>query len=233
MDYTFIEGTEPYIFYLHGWGGSKDSFLFMKNYFSNGKVFVTFDGFAQEKLEKPFCVQDFADHLLSLIKEITKGKIIIVCHSFGARVGAKICSQHPEIIDKLVIIDGAGLKPRRHLRYYLSLAKYKRLKNKVKKGKADASLLANYGSIDYKALSPIMKQTFVKVVNEDLKNDFKRIKCPTLIIWGKNDTETPLYMGRRLHKLIKGSSFCVIDEAGHFSYLDNLNMFLTLMMSFI
>jgi pimeloyl-ACP methyl ester carboxylesterase len=59
------------------------------------------------------------------------------------------------------------------------------------------------GSRDYKAASPIMRQVLVNTVNEDLSEDAKKIKCPTLLIWGTSDTEAPIEEARELEKLLK------------------------------
>ncbi len=234
MEYKVCEGKDPYIFFLHGWGGSLSSFLMLNNYFENGKVFLSFAGFGNSpEPGMAYTVQDYANELYMLIKKITSGKIIIVCHSFGARVAAKIASQHPDIMEKLVIIDGAGLKPKRGLSYYKKVAKYKKAKRQVLRGKLDKSELEKYGSSDYKKLSFVMKGTFIRVVNEDLKRDFKKIRCETLLIWGSEDKETPLYMARRLNRLIKNSSLVILEGAGHFCYLEQPSQFITLLASFI
>ena len=83
----------------------------------------------------------------------------------------------------------------------------------------------NAGSEDYRALSDSMKGTFVRVVNLDLAPRLKEIKNETLIIWGENDTDTPMYMAERMEKEIKNSGLAVLPGAGHFSYIDQYPRF--------
>jgi pimeloyl-ACP methyl ester carboxylesterase len=80
--------------------------------------------------------------------------------------------------------------------------------------------LCRFGSKDYRVLSPVMKQTFVNVVNEDLSHDAKFIKTNTIIVWGDKDKETKAYMARKLKRLINGSKLYFLKGAGHFSFLE-------------
>ena len=78
-----------------------------------------------------------------------------------------------------------------------------------------------------------MKQTFVNVVNEDLSIFASKIICETLIVWGEKDKETKLWMARKLNRLIKGSKLKIIDGAGHFCFLDDMQEFLIILDTFI
>ena len=81
-------------------------------------------------------------------------------------------------------------------------------------------LQENAGSSDYRALDPECRSTFVSVVNTFLEEYCYQIKAPTLIIFGKQDEVTPLYMAKRLNKLIKNSTLEVVEHAGHFCFED-------------
>lgn len=228
MDFDYVNNGGEIVFFLHGWGGDKRSFSFIKNHITNcSMVFVSFPGFGlSPQPYKPYFVRDYAEELKSLIVDIAKGKkIFIVCHSFGARVAVKLIKMYPELVKKLMIIDGAGIKPKRKFSYYIKVMKYKRLKAKVNRGKLNKNILNNYGSNDYKMLSSEMKQIFINVVNEDLKKCFKSVECETFIYWGEKDCETPLYMGKKINKLIKNSHLYIVKNAGHFSYLDDIDSF--------
>ena len=63
--------------------------------------------------------------------------------------------------------------------------------------------LKGFGSAEYKRLSPIMQKSYVKIVNEHLNGEYKSVKNQTLIIFGENDRETPLYMAKKIKKYVK------------------------------
>ena len=94
--------------------------------------------------------------------------VILVCHSFGGRVGIKLAVKYGYLINKLILIDSAGIKPRRGLKYYFSIYKHKLLNLLKIKHVA--------GSEDYKKLNETMRGTFKNVINEDLCPILKKIK---------------------------------------------------------
>ena len=79
--------------------------------------------------------------------------------------------------------------------------------------------IENMGSADYLALPPCMRGVFVNVVNTFLEPYLSKIQSRTLIVWGQNDKETPLYMAKRFKRKIKNSSLMVLN-GGHFVFLD-------------
>jgi pimeloyl-ACP methyl ester carboxylesterase len=66
-----------------------------------------------------------------------------------------------------------------------------------------------------------MRRTMVLSVNEDLTPLLSGIKVPTLLIWGENDTATPLSDGQTMERLIPGAGLVVLRGAGHFSFADH------------
>lgn len=237
IDYDYIEGKGKIVFFLHGWGGDKNSFKLVNNHIALNcsMVFVSFSGFGlSPQPTKAYFVDDYVEELKDLILHISKNKkIIIVCHSFGARVAIKLASRYPNLLESLLIVDGAGVKPKRGLKYYINVYKYKRLKKQVLNGKKDVNVLSRFGSEDYKVLSPIMKQTFINVVNEDLKESIKKVKIDTLLFWGEKDKDTPLYMAKKMKKWIKKSELIIVKNAAHFSYLDNFGLFIRVLNAFL
>ena len=130
---------------------------------------------------------------------------------------------------KLVLIDSAGIKPKRPVSYYAKLAV-------LKAGKLSLNLLPNtkgtkdfkerlrskVGSSDYKMSAPVLKDTMKIIVNEDVKEILPNIKVPTLLIWGKLDTATPISDAKIMEKLIPNAGLVEYPYGSHFSYLENI-----------
>ena len=87
------------------------------------------------------------------------------------------------------------------------------------------------GSRDYKAASPIMRQTLVNVVNEDLTKFAREIEEPTLLIWGTNDTEAPINEARELEKVMIDAALIELPGT-HYAYLENLGRVVSILDSF-
>lgn len=224
------------VLFLHGWGGSSISFSGVAASLSSRFKVINLDfpGFGKSKEPNmPWSVEDYAMAVKRLLDELGASQVSVVAHSFGGRVAIKLAYLFPEIIDKLVLVDSAGLRPRRGIKYFFSVRRYKLLKFLVTKGLMSPEKLKSRGSSDYRALSDNMKKTFVKVVNEDLKNNAKTINAETLIIWGESDLDTPLYMAKKLKKYIIGSELIVLPGCGHFAYLEKFGQFIKILDAFL
>jgi pimeloyl-ACP methyl ester carboxylesterase len=64
-------------------------------------------------------------------------------------------------------------------------------------------------------------------------NNFKNIKVPTMILWGKSDNITPKWQGEELQKLIPNSQLKIISDAGHIPYIENTKNFNELLLEFL
>lgn len=233
---TFGNRNNPAVVFLHGWGGSGVSWGNIPQVIAGFGFFVVivdFWGFGKSKLPpRPFSVGDFADSVLEIIKKLGLQNVSLIGHSFGGRVAIKIAGNNYCWLKNLILVDSAGIVPRRTISYKFKVYRYKRLKSRVQKGEVDPSVLEKFGSVDYKVLCPVMKESFVKIVNEDLKKNAKQISCETLIVWGRSDKDTPLYMAKKLKRVIKESELIILD-GGHFCYLENKNKFIDLIYDFL
>ena len=143
-------------------------------------------------------------------------------------------------MDKLILIDAAGVKPRRSLKYYVKVYSFKlsKLFFKAVLGaeKAQARIekeRARRGSSDYRNASPKMRSIMSRVVNEDLCHLMPSIKAPTLLIWGENDTATPLSDAKKMERLIPDAGLVSFPGCGHYSFLDNPGQFAAVLNSFL
>ena len=171
-----------------------------------------------------------------------KPQVILAGHSHGGRVLIKLLGGRdlPFEVTKLILIDSAGLVPVKTQEQIRKMKRYKRAKKilslppvKLLFPKALEKLQSKSGSADYRMATPIMRQTMVKVVNEDVREYLPKIKAETLLVWGDKDTATPISDAKYMESQIPGSGLAVMPGAGHFSFLDNQRQFLAVMRSFL
>lgn len=234
--YFFIDGRRiayksfgrgENVVFMHGWGANCDAFAREMNLLS--AIFrvtsIDFAGFGDsDEPSVAYDVEDYAKETLCLLDYLGIKKATLVGHSFGGRVAIYISAFHKQRLKKLVLVDSAGVKPRRKPSYYVKVAVHKILK---KLGKGGLK-----GSADYRSLSENMKKTFVKVVNCDERPILKYIDCETAIFWGDKDNQTPLYMYEHLKTHIKNSHGFVL-HGGHFSYLEDAYTFDAILKAFL
>ena len=238
MKFLKFGDSKNVMVFLHGWGADKNSFLWLKDYFVDewSMIFVDFDGFGDApEPEEAMFVGDYAKKLKEIIDKFSPEKLVLVGHSFGGRVAIKFSFLYQNIYEKLalVLVDSAGVLPKRNLFYHLKVFRYKRLKRKAMGDKRFEKKLEKFGSKDYKVLSGVMKQTFVNVVNEDLSRDAKFVKANTIIVWGDRDKETKTYMARKLNRLIDGSKLYFLRGCGHFPFLEKKEEFVIILDTFL
>lgn len=173
----------------------------------------------------PIRLKDYSDSILDIIQHYKMSDVTLVGHSFGGRVAIKLASTHSYLLEKLVLVDSAGLKPKRSLRYYIKIFRHKLL-NYLK-------IPHTSGSEDYRKLDDISKQTFKNIVNEDLSNLIKKITLPVLLFWGSKDKETPIYMAKKLYKNLVSPTLIVCKGLGHYAYIDRQNEFYMLLKSYL
>ncbi len=222
IDYKVIGNGDKLIVFLHGFGGGFESFAEIAQMLSDRYKCMLISFFEKEP-EEVLNIYDYYHYVRECISKVQASEIIVVGHSFGGRVGIKLAANN--LCDKLVLLDSAGLKPKRGIKYYYKVYTYK-LKKKL------GLNIENYGSDDYKTLSPIMKQTFINIVNHYQNKEIEKITIPTLIYWGKEDKETPLEFAKTFNKKIKNSRLIVIENCGHFSYLQSKSTFYNCLRSF-
>lgn len=236
-----VSGEGKNIVLLHGWGVDSKTFEPVHQYLEkNFRVYsLDFPGFGQsEEPPKPWGVENYADFLSAFLKQFNIEDPILLGHSFGCRVSIYYAAR--EKVRKLIFTGAAGIKPKRKPMYYIKVYTYKFLKKLFKLpiiNKYEEELLkklkSKLGSSDYKNVSGIMQQTFVKVVNEDLKHLLPSIHAPTLLIFGEKDTATPVEDGKTMEKLIPDAGLVVMKNAGHYAFLEKLNEFLIIVDSFL
>ncbi len=166
----------------------------------------------------PYSLDDYVKDLSEYMYKNSIVKPHVIAHSFGGRIVLK--SHQKDLFDKIVLTGSAGLKPRFSVKKRIRVATFNLLKQFVPREK----LTAFYSS-DYVNLSLVMKESFKLIINEHLDYTLPMIENPTLIINGKNDKETPPYMAKRFAKNIKNSKLILLENAGHFCFIDRASKF--------
>lgn len=207
--------------FLHGYLSSKESFYPQINYFSRRFRVTAPDlpGFGGSgSIPAAWSVGEYADWLEGFLKERGIAFPHVIAHSFGGRVAIKCLARG--LIDRAVLTGCAGIVKRRTLSYHLKVKSYRLVKKF-----APRFAEAKFGSAEYRSLSPLMRESYKKIVNEDLREEAKRIARPVLYLNGERDRETPLSSVKILHECTAGSRLAVLKGCGHFAHLDEPLLF--------
>lgn len=228
---VFGEGKDVLV--LHGWGAEIATIMPVANALSaKFKVWLLdLPGFGESDLPgEDWDVYSYADFVKKFADSMGITNPILIGHSFGGRLSIILAGKKIMNSPKIILVDSAGIKPKRGFDYYAKVYSYKAMKRvaalvgKMSK-ELEEKIKSKFGSSDYKNASPVMRKVFVRVVNEDLTYLLKDIDCPTLLFWGENDDATPLSDAKKMEKLIPDAGIVTVPGGGHYSYLDNFPMF--------
>ena len=215
---------------LHGWGQNIDMMRPLGDNLSDHYRITIIDlpGFGLSK-EPVYALNifEYADIVYELLSELKIDNPIMMGHSFGGRISIVYASKHK--VSKLVLFGSPCV---RH--------EYKSIKQTILKKLKKIKLLnplvnvmkKHLGSVDYRSATPIMRDILVKTVNQDLSENAKKIKCPTLLIWGDNDEAVPVSEARELEKLLPDGALIILPGT-HYCYLENLNQVINIIYNFI
>ncbi len=216
---------------LHGWGQNIEM---MKpigdNLSSRFRITILdFPGFGEsDEPGHAWTIDDYSNMLEIFIKSVGIKKPIIMGHSFGGRVAIRYSAHNT--IEKLVLFGSPCIRTQKDLPMSVKILKaVKRLPGFNQLGEYMKKYI---GSRDYKAASPVMRQTLVNVVNEDLSMYAKDIEEPTLLIWGENDEEAPLEEAKLLEAIMVDAGLIVLPGT-HYAYLENLPRVISILENFI
>ena len=228
MYYEKYGNNKKTIIILPGWGETRTTFNcmidFLKDYFTI--YILDYPGFGNSPFqESDLTIYDYTEAIYQWILSVADHNAILIGHSFGGRIITLLTGYYHYSFSNIILIDSAGIKPKKTLKTKLRVLSYKILKKLINllpkklKSKYQKKLFKHFASSDYQNLNPKMMQTFKNIVNEDLKPYLKYIKAKTLLIWGSMDEATPIKDAYTMNKLIRKSELIVLEGANHFPYL--------------
>ena len=219
---------------LQGWGTGMEMYDSVANAINDGCRVVQFDmpGFGQsEEPKEPWNVDRYADFVCSFLRTFGIRRATLIGHSYGGRVIFKLAARSASgelsfDIDKIVLIDSAGVMPVRTTWQNIKVMRYKLMKNFLTSRTVHSLFpevidywMSKQGSDDYRAASPMMKKCLVMAVNEDLQELMPLVGQKTLIIWGDLDADTPLSDARIMEEKIPDAELVILEGTDHFSFL--------------
>lgn len=219
------------IILLHGWGQNIQMMKMIgEKYPKNDVLIIDFPGHGKsEEPKETWLLDDFTDMLHELIKNLKIKNPILIGHSFGGKIALIYASKYET---KKLILFGSPFKVKKNPKS-LKVKILKTIKNLPGMEKLSEIAKKHMGSEDYRNASPIMRDILVKHVNTDITEKVKKIKCPTIIIWGDQDQAVPIEDAYELSSYIKDSAVIKYEGCTHYAYIERLGQTISIIDSFI
>ena len=243
--YIDLPGTRGTVLFLHGWGahiGLYQPIFDLLQQLEYRVVAFDMPGVGQtDEPAAPLTIDDYVSFTLELCRKLELEEVILMCHSHGGRIALRLLTDEgcPIRCQKAVFFDATGVRKAAPASKKLQQAGYKAVKW-LGTSKLTAPLFNDLyeelrdkrSSADYKAATPVMRQTMNNVLRIDLQDKMPRIRAEVLLIYGDRDTATPLLYGQIMEQKIPGSGLAVIQNAGHFAHADNWPQFKAVLEAF-
>ncbi len=225
---------------LHGWGAHIEAVESIVAPLAAETEVIAIDlpGFG-ESAEPPqaWSSEEYAQFVAALLASEGVSRCHLIGHSRGGAIAICLAVQKPELVARLVLCDSAGLRPKRGWRYRsrVAVAKLGRVIGLLGPPgrRLQDRMRSRVASTDYAEASPAMRDTFRRVIAEDLSDHLSQISVPSLLVWGSADEDTPLWMGERMAELLTDGALVVFEGAGHYSYADQPGRFAQVSRTFL
>lgn len=181
-----------------------------------------------------FSQQDSLEEMARAALALFEGQIIVVGHSMGARVAMERVRAAPERIAKLALLDTgvhpvqAGEEGKRQVLVDLAFAKGMRaladqwLPPMVHDARTqDRTLMEPLQAMVMRA-TPEQHQRQIRALlnRRDLRPLLPTIRCPVLVMVGRQDRWSPPAQHEEIARLIPSSELVVIEDSGHMSTVE-------------
>lgn len=231
INYT-KKGNGKSVLIIPGWGATIDTYRNIINSMSNYSCVYCLDMPGVGESDEPeysWNIDDYICFIIKFIKSQNIKELDLIGHSNGGRIIIKLMNKQSLDfkVNRIVLIGSAGIVHEKRMLQKFKVKVFKFCK-KILELKTISNVFPNLlsnlknsiGSEDYKNATPVMKETLVKLVNEDLKGYLCNINVPTLLIWGESDTATPIEDGEIMEKLIPDSGLVRIKNCSHYVFLE-------------
>lgn len=150
--------------------------------------------------------EQFSSCLKEFINIQNLSNISLLGHSLGGALAIKFAAKHPDLIKKLYLVDAEGISGSENF-FQAFLKTLPRSKNGFLRMLRNLPYLFKHIILNFRL--------GVFAYTAHLQDEISKIKVPTTIMWGSKDYITPLWQGQKLHQMISGSKFIVVQDVTH------------------
>ena len=230
---------------LQGWGTEMSLYDSVAAAISDEYKVLQFDlpGFGEsDEPKEAWSVDAYCDFFCKFMQVLGIKKAVLIGHSYGGRMIIKMAAKGglPFEISKIMLIDSAGVMPKRGAAYTIKVKRYKAMRKFLTSNLVHGMFpevidywISKQGSEDYRNASQVMKKSLVMAVNEDLQDLMPNVTQETLLVWGDEDLDTPISDAYIMEEKIPNAALVVLEGTGHYSFLYKPAEFASILRAFL
>ena len=227
--YRYIESGEGQaIIILHGLMGGLSNFKTVYDFFppKGFKIIIPELPIYSMPISET-TLKSLSEFLYEFIAFKELKNVILLGNSMGGHIGLLFAKKHPELLDGLIITGSSGLYENNMGDKYPNRENYNWIKSKTEEVFFD-SKIATKELVDEVFDTVNDRNKLIRTlalaksaIRHNMANDLPKMKIPTAIIWGNQDTVTPPDVAKEFHKLIPNSNLYWIDKCGHVPMMEH------------
>jgi len=210
------DGDAPRVVALHGWGRTRADLVPVVQPFGGWSLDLPGHGASPEP-PAAWGAQDYAAVVIEVLEALGT-RPVLLGHSMGGRVAVCVAADRPDLVAGLVLTGAPLLRLQGPGGATAPLA-YRLAKRLHRWGVLSDDVMEaqrrKHGSADYRNARGVMRDTLVKLVNEDYREQLARISCPVELVWGEHDTAATVAMAAQAAALVDGAHLEVLPGVGH------------------
>ena len=192
-------------------------------------------GYSERPENVDYSVQTWADQVIGLMDTLGIEKTSLVGNSFGGAIALRIATQHPERIDKLVLMGSMGVTfpiteglervwgyeaSFENMRKVLDVFAYSRelVNDELAQVRYEGSIQPGFQE-SFSSMFPAPRQRWVEAMCTP-DEEIRQLPHRTLIIHGREDQVIPVQTSLRLMELIDNADLSVYSHCGHWSMIE-------------
>ena len=247
------KGENPLLL-IHGLTGNKTTMYPIRDMFKDDYRVITIDtrGHGESTRPEQYTIDDHADDIHEIIKELNLEKVDILGYSMGSYIALRAAEARSDNINHLVLVctkpngktssvarllkeanlDITQVTQEEMLQVIMKASLAPDSLEKVLNGELNIDKFIN-GDESQELSEEEKAAEDASLANFDNSKDYGNVSCKTLVIGGEYDGINPPELGREVADGIKDAQFELIENAGHLAAVEQTEKFQSIIKNFL